>query len=294
MELKNEHTGSMYHLISEENRDAVTYNIAKADEIFTRKWQYGIHIVIIVKGIGYVSYGQQANMRVQAGDMFVLPPHSEIRVEAISPLESMHFCMLNKYNLCKNFPVKKLLDRSEHSSRRPSVVLKANKRILDYVDFLKDVVEDGVQHTYYFDLKQNEFLYYLGTYYSDEELAAFLEPIDNSDSVFSEKIYEHLHEIKTLEDIARVTGYSYSGIKKKFERLFGVSFTKWLAKQKSYLVYQEINNSNKTFREIAADLGFASASHLDSFCKKMFHMTPGEIRKKNNRRYIESLMKELK
>jgi AraC-like DNA-binding protein len=289
MELKNEQS-----LINEKDRGSVTYDKTNADETFTKKWQYGIHIIIIIKGVAYVSYGQQANMRVQAGDMFVLPPHSEIRVEAISALESVHFCMLNKYNLCKNFPVKKLLDKGEQSSRNLSIVLKANKRIMDYVDLLKDVVDDGVQYSYYFDLKQNEFLYYLGTYYSDEELSEFLAPIDNSDSVFSEKIYEHLNEIKTLEDIARVTGYSYSGIKKKFERLFGVSFTKWIAKQKSYRVYQEINNSNKTFREIAADLGFASASHLDSFCKKMFQMTPGEIRKKNNRRYIESLMKDLK
>lgn len=284
MELKNEQAKAYCHLLNGKDKDSVTFFKVEAGERFSKRCQHAIHIVIVMDGITNVSYGTQTTVRLIAGDMFVIPPYTEIYFDVFSSLSVVHFRILDKYNLCKGFPLTRLFQQSvTNIVETHSPIIKANKIIMNFVITLKKLVDEGVQCLHYFDLKQHELLYFLGLFYDERDLRAFFSPIANTDIEFQRIIYEHFDEIKTIEDVQYLTGYSYSGVKKKFEKLYGMSFTQWFTQQKSYQVYQAINGSHKTFKEIARSLGFSSSSHLDLFCKKIYKMSPGEIRKKNRR-----------
>lgn len=283
MELKNERAKACCHLLNGKDIETVVFFKAQSGEKFSKKWHQAIHIMIIMDGVTYISYGIQKNLRLSAGDMLIIPPHTEIYFDVLSSLRIVHFNILDKYNFCRGFSLSTFLQQlvvDKQEKHHP--VLKAHKIIIDFVTTMNNLVKEGIQCRHYFDLKQQELLYYLSLFYDAETLRVFFLPTTiNTGNEFQKIIYSHLDEIKTIKDVQRLTNYSYSGVKKKFEKLFGMSFTEWLTQQKSYQVYQTISCSYKTFKEIAKDLGFASSSHLNLFCKKTYKMSPSEIRKRS-------------
>lgn len=69
-----------------------------------------------------------------------------------------------------------------------------------------------------------------------------------------------------------------AGFKKQFQKVFGTSASEWMSQQKATRVFQDLNNSPLSIKELAYKHDFSSVSAFSSFCKQKFGIPPGKIR----------------
>jgi AraC-like DNA-binding protein len=241
-------------------------------------------IMFIMEGSFSFSSGRYIKQQVKKGSIFLLPPRFNCQMVFEEDTAIMDFHIYTKMNFCEQFPIE-LLYEEKHwytdDDDEKMYLLPINKRIQDFLLLLTRILKDGLKCSYLFELKLKEVLYYLRAYYPKEELILFFAPIASNDATFSELIYEHANHVKTVHELAKITNYSLSGFKKRFQKNFGISAHEWITKQKAKKIYHEINCSRKTFTDISIEYNFSSPSHLDNFCKRVFGYSPGEIRKQN-------------
>jgi AraC-like DNA-binding protein len=180
---------------------------------------------------------------------------------------------LNKDKVINNF------------SLRP---LKYNSVLETWLEEVLHSTVDGLKCTHYQNLKRQEVLYYLRAYYSKEDLYAFFSPILNNDTIFANLIYQNYESIKNIGELADITHYSMSGFKRKFTTVFGISPAVWIKREKAKKIYHEINCSQKPFKIIANEYDFSSPAQFNEFCKKMYKMSPGTLRKNTKERVLSS------
>jgi AraC-like DNA-binding protein len=165
-------------------------------------------------------------------------------------------------------------EKSEDSSHP----LKTNKVISNYLELLLESLNDGLSCDYFHKIKQKELFYYLRAYYPKKELSAFFSPMLNGDIHFSQLVFKNYDSVKNLGELAKIANYSLSGFKKRFTKVFGMSPQRWIENEKAKKIRYEINCTHKSFKEISVEFNFSSPSHFDSFCKRVFGMSPGKLR----------------
>jgi len=91
-------------------------------------------------------------------------------------------------------------------------------------------------------------------------------------------MYQNYRDVNSVQELASLSNYSLSGFKKQFQRVFGTSASEWMSDQKAVLVFQDLNNSPLSIKELADNHGFSSVSAFSTFCQNKFGMPPGKLR----------------
>lgn len=192
--------------------------------------------------------------------------------------------MNNRLSFCNHFSFELLYKLNEKRKPEISKPLEINEIIFDYLNLFIKTFNDGLKCAYFFELKQRELLYYLRAYYSKEDLFAFFTLILNNDITFSELVFQNYKSIKNMNELAPIANYSVSGFRKRFMKVFGMPPQQWLNEIRGKEIYYQINSTQKSFKEIAIEYNFSSSKHFNVFCKKIFGLSPGTLRKnvKNN------------
>ncbi|MCC8133450.1 MAG: AraC family transcriptional regulator [Tannerellaceae bacterium] len=129
-------------------------------------------------------------------------------------------------------------------------------------------------------IKISELFYFFFYSYSPDSLAHFFAPVIFPDYVFPRFVLENYMSVKTVEELARLSHYSFSGFQKQFRKVFGIAPYQWMLMKKTEKVYYEIHKTSKPLKVIAEETGFAGLSQLSDFCRKRFGKSPTAIRKK--------------
>lgn len=116
------------------------------------------------------------------------------------------------------------------------------------------------------------------TYYSSEELVAFLYPIISENEEFNQFVLTNYKLVSSVEELAEKANVSISAFNRKFRRYFNESASRWMRKKRAEGVLQDIKATNKPFQEISLDWKFSSQAHLTKFCKQHYGSPPSEIR----------------
>ena len=85
----------------------------------------------------------------------------------------------------------------------------------------------------------------------------------------------------TLEEIAKVAGFSMAYFSRLFSAQLGKSYTEYLDNVKIKHAQILLTQTRKTIMEIAEETGYCHGNYLNSQFKKKIGMTPGQYRKKN-------------
>lgn len=85
----------------------------------------------------------------------------------------------------------------------------------------------------------------------------------------------------TLEQVARVVGFSTAYFSRLFSSQLGMSYTEYLDNIKIRHAQILLTQSKKTIMEIAEETGYCHGNYLNSQFKKKVGMTPGEYRKQH-------------
>ncbi|MDH6533852.1 AraC family transcriptional regulator [Parabacteroides sp. 52] len=233
-------------------------------------------IVFPMKGRFRLSYGAFIREEIDKGNIMLFPPGSHIKVEALEDVHLIICRLRDVVQLCECISLERLYD--EFGVTKGFHMLEMNERIYTYIDLFVNCVNDGLQCSYYFATKMRELFFMLRGYYTKEQLAAFFSPMLGKDAQFMNLMYKSYRQVKSVQELAEISNYSLSGFKKQFQRVFGTSASEWMSAQKATRVFQDLNNSPLSIKELAERHNFASVSAFSTFCQNKFGMPPGKIR----------------
>lgn len=234
-------------------------------------------IVFLIEGRFELSYGKLKKERIDKGRIMLFPPGSHVVAEV---LEDVHFIICrvrDVIQLCECMSFERLYNEAG-PVEEGFHMLDMNERIDEYIDLFVKCVDDGLRCTYYFATKMKELFFLLRAYYTKEQLAGFFSPLLGEDAQFMNLMYQNYRKVKTVQELADISNYSMSGFKKRFQRVFGAPASEWMRQQKAVRVFQDLNNSPLSIKELADRHGFSSVSAFSTFCQHEFGMPPGKIR----------------
>ncbi|MDR1197747.1 MAG: helix-turn-helix domain-containing protein [Prevotellaceae bacterium] len=241
-----------------------------------------IRLAFLRKGSCFISFAQNFHVPLEVGKLILIPPHNKCLINVTNSMQLMIFYLTVDLNLCNSLPLETLTEvkrkMDDTSREKGSIVLKANEIISDYFKLIRHCLMEKVKSAEFFQMKQHELLYYLGQFYSKEELYYFFKPVLTNDIAFSKACYALCEKAITISDMAKELNYSLSGFKKRFKDVFGIPVYRWICQEKSKKLFHEITCGHKTLTQLSRDFSFSSPAHLTNFCTKMFGDTPSNLR----------------
>jgi len=235
-------------------------------------------IILVMEGELLLSYDHFLNRKIDTGKILLLPPgcHFTVRTEMYTSV--LIFRIKEAIRLCEGYPINHIsTEKAKPESEINCLEVKAAVR--NYISFLKDSMESGLKHEGYLQLKTEELLYLLRSYYTADELEKFFRPLLSSDVQFHQFVLQYYRKIKTVREFAALSNCSISNFDKKFRGAFGTSAYQWMQQKKVDLLYHEINATNKPLQQIAKEQRFLSLPQFNDYCKKHFGYPPGKMRK---------------
>lgn len=281
---KKEHHNCYLH-DNQEDSIIVHFKKTKGETFLFNK----IHnqIVFLLEGKINYSFEYQVNNIFEKGTFLMFPRGYKCTIDIVEDSNIIMISMHNEISFCRHFPLEILCELKKNSVPKNSAFpLTINKTISTCLNTIVESISNGLKCEYFHEIKQRELLFYLRIYYSKKDLAAFFAPILNNDVHFSRLVYKNYESAKSIKNLAALTHYSVSGFKKRFMKIFGVPPHCWIEKEKAKKIYYEINCTQRTFKEISIEYDFSSTAHFDKFCKRVYGMSPGVLRKNSKEKVL--------
>lgn len=166
-----------------------------------------------------------------------------------------------------------------HNIKYEFCTLEMVPEVIDFSKSLKHYLEDSIKCYYISVSKHIEAFVLFKHYYSIHDVCRFFYPSIHKETSFFNIVMANNTNVNTASELAEACGYKSSNFRRLFKIHFGESPYQWMLKQKAPLIKEQLLNSNIPIKKIVIDFGFADQSHLNSFCKRFFNMTPLEVRK---------------
>ena len=236
-------------------------------------------IVFLLEGKLEVNCGSYFHKSVEAGQMFFIPNNAKISGVAVRASTWLTCVFDTSMSLCNRFSLENLTSLVDMSRiNYDFTILPIRERLSQFLDLLRECLLDGLNCVHFHSFKRNEMMILLRGYYSKEELALLFYPALSVDLDLKDFALSHYNEVKDVREFAAMAKMTPVTFSRRFKKVFGEPVAQWLEKQKSKEVLREIEQTNKTFAEIADLYNFSSPAYLVTFCKRHFSKTPKELR----------------
>jgi AraC-like DNA-binding protein len=235
-------------------------------------------VVYVMQGTANVSFGTTGDYFLSHGDMMLFPPGTSLSCRPTHhPASVVILRIKNRIVLCDRYALDNL-HRSGSPVPRYHTHLEATPTIKKFMEQLSENVTGPMNCPKFMELKILELFYYLKAFYRPEELSQFVQPLLSPNAQFMYFIWNNYRKVRNVTQFARVANCSLSAFKVKFKDATGLSPSQWLSEQKARNVYHEISCGEKSLKEISEEYHFSSVSHLGTFCRKNFGLSPGSIK----------------
>ena len=135
-----------------------------------------------------------------------------------------------------------------------------------------------IQNEFYTRMKIREFFFLIGISYSERDRFRFFEMLNTAEQSFAAFIYLNYKQVASVKELAALACYSLSGFEKRFRKIFGQSASQWIANKKAQMIYSEICDTTKPFKQLSHEYGFSYQAHFTRFCRKHLGQSPLLIR----------------
>jgi AraC-like DNA-binding protein len=235
-------------------------------------------IFFVIKGNITISFNENKYYNIHSKEMFLIPAGCSYCIKTLVPVHTM----ICRFSIDSLYSEQKLIDRlipfcDDNMRSDCFSKLAINKQIMRFLTLLDDTIKDGLNSSYFFDIKKNELNQLLFVYYTRKELARFLHSIISGNIQFKKFVLDNYLSVKNVRELAELANYSTSGFIKKFQKNFNESPYGWMQKQKAKQILTEINKGTKSLQEIANEYKFSSYQHFAGFCKIQLGFPPTKI-----------------
>lgn len=227
------------------------------------------------------------------GQILFIPSGSSYSYMALTHVKFLVFRIYEPITLCANYSLEKLYKKNKENRENagngndtnyePETehfgCLEANIYLWHFLDGITDCIANGLKCRCWFEMKIKEFFLLLRAYYPKEEICDFLYPILSYNTAFSEHIRRYWKDFRTVKELAAFMHMTPKQFSIRFVAVFGKTPYKWMMEGRARIIYHEITSTDRLFKQIAIENGFASDSLFTRFCKTTFGKTPSEIRK---------------
>ncbi len=282
----NPHTGYISHFPSRARLEAHSVHFVETEHYY--------RLLFICGGEHELHSKAQSEVEGTDNMVYLIPPSSFCTINVgAQALDIVDICFRPDIEFCAGLcpKEKKKASRKEECStvvsarprRKPSsrgVPLSDNlKKWLDSFSCLLDFPDIEQK---YIDYRLSEFFLLLRLDYTDEVVQNFLRYYHCRIKGFREHFTSLYNKDLQLEDLYHAgedLGMNPLALKRSFVDEFGVTPKEWLQEQKAKLIYHEIKNTDKPFKQLSWEYGFCSLSYFGTFCKQMLGNTPLKLRK---------------
>jgi len=240
-----------------------------------------IEIKYIISGKGmHIINGYEFD--VSSGDVFVLN------------IGSSHYFKTSKenpiiaYNLIVDVKIIDSTLSDEKLGTIPTDILREPFKLLkDEQQYLKNILEGMHSECINRDIGYKEKLYadflrvlvYMGRYNNKVETGDVHK--DSNDPIFNVVSYldEHYTEDITLVKLSEISNYNSSYLSRRFKQVVGVSIIEYIHKTRVNRACIYLRESNKSFVEIAFNVGYENENYFRRVFKNIVGKNPNDYRK---------------
>lgn len=236
-------------------------------------------IAFLMKGKIIANCGSYTNIEISEGELFFIPNNSYVSGFVVEEAQLITVVFDTSMNLCSRFSLENLVSLVKMETIESDfTILPIRPRLLSFLSLLEQCLSDGLGCIHYHNSKRNELMLMLRAYYTKDELVRLFHPALSVDLDIKDFALSNYNKVKDVKEFASLAKMSPVTFNRRFKKVFGVSAAQWLEKQKSKDILQEIEQTNKTFAEIADSFNFSSPAYFVTFCKRHFSKTPKELR----------------
>lgn len=164
-------------------------------------------------------------------------------------------------------------------SEKGNHVLPIRTPLLEVLESVRTYLASKLQCRHMHCLKQQELLLVLRGIYTKNELIEFFQLVSSSWNSFEEFVLNNYKKVNTVKEFAELYCTSERSFSRKFKHCFNESPYRWMQK-KSRTDTGKISETEISFQDIAMDFNFKSQAHFSFYCKRIFGLTPWQLRNK--------------
>lgn len=235
-------------------------------------------ILFILEGELEIAYNEFSIRKVEANQMILLPKSSHVYGTAFENTKIVAFKFKEITHLCNKYSLQNLASQTENVDYK-FIAQPIRQPLYMFLDLLSKCLNDGLNCSFYHELKADELMILYRAYYAKEKLAEFFYPILGLSIDFRSLVLSNYRDARTVDELAQKTGYSVSQFKRKFHDEFDEPAYHWMQKQKAKHIKYKLSFETIDFATIIDEFGFSSPAHFSRFCKAQFGATPSEYRK---------------
>jgi AraC-like DNA-binding protein/mannose-6-phosphate isomerase-like protein (cupin superfamily) len=242
-------------------------------------------VVFFIGGKLKYNFRTFSNILLSKGQILFIPAGERFSYKAVSNVTLIVLRLHDHIQLCENFQIEKLYgirqaeSEDDYEPRTKTLNLLTIKPcVWHYLHSLADYLNDGVKCRRFFDIKIREFFHLLRFYYSKEDIHDFFYLILSGDTAFSEYVRQRWTTFRSVREMADSVHMTQKQFTKKFKDIFGMTPHKWITEGKASKVLNELTSTDKSFKQIASELGFSSEQQFSRFSRTVFGKTAKDLR----------------
>lgn len=232
-------------------------------------------VLFLLKGKMLINSSEHPNLILHEGQFILQAIGSIVEAQVKEAAECILYEFEEPISLCESRFNKIMEFKDDITSYYP---LEIYTPLRLFMEGLNIYLEDDVICYQLINAKRKELVYLLNCYYPLKQLAMLYFPITAYRNTFRFSIKQNYMKVKTVEELATLSGYSVASFRRAFKNTFGEPVYQWILKQKQIDILSDLESSSLSISEICYKYGFDSLSHFSHFCKSYFGQSPRACR----------------
>lgn len=235
-------------------------------------------MIFVLQGELLFNSKEYPGTTLQSNQLILQAIGSKIELLALTDIEYIIYWFTELPLICKE-RYNEILQYSEPPLTYTPLVAtsKLERTLNDLVDHFNEQTSACEK---FLQLKAQELVYILTSYYPLRQISHFFFPISTYTESFHYFIMQNYDKVKNVEEFAHLGGYNITTFRRLFKNMYGIPVYEWILNKKREGIIHDLQYTKQRISEISNRYGFDSLSHFAHFCKDSFGDTPRALRKR--------------
>lgn len=233
-------------------------------------------ILFLLKGELLVNSEEYPGTTLRDGQFILQAIGSKLELLALTQVEYIVFWFNELPQVCEDTYQKVLEVSDDPLTYTPLVGIPKLNRILE--DIHDHLNEEQKACGKYLEIKSQELIYLLLSYYPLPQLKTFFYPMSRYTESFHYFVMQNYDKVKNVEEFAHLGGYTTTTFRRLFKNMYGEPVYEWILNKKREGILHDLQYTKERVTEISNRYGFDSLSHFAHFCKASFGDSPRALR----------------